>query len=131
MVDPTGELARLLLRQKDRAAELLDGVDEPVNGPVDPAAWLESVARWRLETRRVLAEWFDREVLAEFAVATHVSEARGCLAEHVPAARTLLRNGLELIRALYSTQTAYRGRRGPHRASAGARPGLGDPRHAA
>ena len=131
VVDPTGELARLLLRQKDRAAELLDGVDEPMNGPIDPAAWLQSVALWRLETRQVLADWFDGEVLAEFAVATGASEARGGLAEHAPAMRTALRNGVELIRALYSTQTAYRGGRGSHRAPAGARPGLSDPRHVA
>ena len=108
VVDPSGELARLLLRQRDRAAKLRECARGAPNLRAAPL-WLDSVAAWRIETTRILAEWFDREVVAEFALATSAREGSDGLAKRVSSARTALRNGTELIRALHSTQTA-RGR---------------------
>ena len=107
VVDPTGELARLLLRQRDRGAKLGECARGAPNFRAAPL-WLDGFAAWRIETTRILSEWFDREVVAEFALATSTGDGSDRLAKRVSSARTALRNGTELIRALHSTQTACR-----------------------
>ena len=107
VVDRTGELARLLLRQRERAERLREDANSARSLRAAPA-WLDSVMAWRRETTRILADWFDREVVTEFAVATSTGHERDRLAERVRSARNGLRNGTELIKALHSTQTAAR-----------------------
>ena len=122
VVDATGELARLLLPQGDRATELLEPAHDSRNRRA-ATSWCESVVAWRLETIRMLAVWFGREVLTEFAAATRTPGGWSGSAGHSNAMQVTLRNGAELIRALYSTQTAYREGRMARGSSASARPG--------
>ena len=107
VVDPSGKLAALLLRQRARAAELREDGDGLRDFGAAPP-WLDSVAAWRVETTRMLAAWFEREVVAEFERATSPGQESDALAERVRSTRTALRDGTELVRALYSTQTAHR-----------------------
>lgn len=106
VVDPTGELARLLVRQCDRAVRLREAGSARSfqTAPV----WLDSVTAWRLETARILAAWFDRAVVTEFTGATSAGQGGDGLAERVRCARNALRNGTELVSALYGTQAASR-----------------------
>ncbi len=107
VVDPTGELSTLLSQQGDRATELREGADGLRDVRAAPG-WLESVEAWGQQTARILDVWFDREVVTEFVFATGTGEKQHGLAERIRSARAGLRNGTELINALYSTQRAYR-----------------------
>jgi hypothetical protein len=103
VVDRSGELRRALISQAEQAHVLLDRSPLPY-GASSPIGWLSAVDRWRVSTGRLISARFPPEVGGEFALAVSTAEQRLSPARTVRAERRAIRNGIEMLEALYATQ---------------------------